>query len=155
MEDVFAREEHAKNIYVIKHKLSDLKRVPGQLFFEWRIGPFYVRIFTQLWEEKDLGITSTLHLLPADRRNIEYLTQAELVDVEVWESARHADGKSWDVVIPLANDPRFKNYKPIQYNVIESPNSSINLSSGRSMPITHLCELIRYLHRLANLTAFM
>lgn len=149
MEDVFAREEHAKNIYVIKHKLSDLKRVPGQRFFQWQIGPFEVRIFTELWEE------SGSSALPVNKKNIEYITQAQLIDVEVWESVRHSNGQSWDDTISLQDDPRFKSYKPIQYNVWESPNGLTNFSNGHSMPIAHLCELIRYLHRLSNLTAFM
>lgn len=140
MDDVFDQKENAKNIYVIRHKLNDLKRGPHTNHFEWRIGPFVVKIFPD--EHGD----------PAAH---EYLTQYDTVTVHVYEPRRQADGASQQQYVSLQEDSRFKNYQPIQYNVFESPTGSINLSDGQDMPIAHLCELIRYLHRLSNLTAFM
>ena len=53
--------------------------------------------------------------------------------------------------IDLLNDDRFRNYQPIQYNIV----NHINFSDGTHMPLLYLCELIRYLYRLSDLTAFV
>lgn len=140
MDDVFDKQENSKNIYVIRHKLNDLKKFPGHNHYELQIGPFVVKIFPDR------------HGDPARH---EYITQYEKVAVHVYEPWRQPNGKTQHQLLSLREDPRFKNYQPIQYNVFESPTGSINLSDGQDMPIPHLCELIRYLYRLANLTAFM
>jgi hypothetical protein len=140
MDDPLNKEENSKNIYVIRHKLSELKKITGRSYYEWRIGPFVVRIFNR-----------------ADEHNIPYITQCEMVDVEIREASRRDDQEVLDNVISLKEDSRFKNYKPIQYNTWKNPDDGhiINFSDGDNIPISYLCELIRYLHRLANLTAFM
>jgi hypothetical protein len=140
MDDVFDQKENSKNIYVIRHKLNDLKRSPLHNYFEWRIGPFVVKIFP------DGHGNPALH---------DYITQYDTVAVHVYEPYRTSNGEIMHQLLSLTEDSRFKNYQPIQYNVFESPTGSINLSDGQDMPIAHLCELIRYLHRLSNLTAFM
>jgi len=138
MNDLFDKEEHAKNLYVIKHKLGDLKKVPYGNHFEWQIGHYVVKIFCAKH-----GDPSPL-----------FITQCEKVDVHVYEVSRR-EGKEQEKLLDLLNEPLFKNYKPIQYNTIQTPNGTINLSDGSEIPITYLCELIRYLHRLANLSVFM
>jgi hypothetical protein len=140
MDDLFNQPENNKNIYVIRHKLNDLKRLPWSNRYELQVGPFVVKIFP------DGHGDPTQH---------QYITQYEEVDVGVYEPYRSDDGTTLEQLLSLRDDPRFKNYRPIQYNVIETSNGSINLSDGNKMPIHHLCELIRYLYRLANLTAFM
>jgi hypothetical protein len=138
MEDLFDKKEHAKNIYVIRHKLNDLKKIPWSDHFEWQIGHFVVKIFT------------AKHGDPSP----QFITQCETVDVHVYETSRR-DGQETLRIINLTDEPLFENFKPIQYNVIQTPNGTINLSDGSKMPINYLCELIRYLHRLANLAAFL
>jgi hypothetical protein len=141
MEKLFNKEEHAKNIYVIKHNLNDLKMKPGTFYYELEIGPFILQIFAD-----------KVHGFP------KYLAQCEMVDVRLYELERKEEGKAQGFhSLVLNHDPRFKNYKPIMYNFWTNPNDGhiINMSSGDNMPILYLCELIRYLHRLANLTAFM
>lgn len=137
MEDIFNKEEHAKNLYVIRHKLGDLKPLWGG-HFEWQIGHYLVKIFGA----------------PHGDPQPKYVTQCEKVDVHVYEVSRREEG-SQEKMINLLDDPLFKNYKPIQYNVIQTPNGTINLSDGAEIPINYLCELIKYLHRLSNLAIFM
>lgn len=139
MKSIFDKEEYAKNIYVIRHKLGELKPCAGRGDrWEYPVGNFTVVIFAY-----DIGDTP-----PPQMDSLLRFDKVEIVLNE-----RTKDGAVSSVSI--RDDSRFKNYEPIQYNVIESPGGRINLSDGHGMPIPHLCELIRYLHRLSNLTAFM
>ena len=130
-------EDDPKNIYVNRRNLGLLKRVSGRKYFEYKIGYFTVIIYTYEAPEPP----------PTDPDNI--LTH-QTVSVVVNEKTKDGISSS----IHLREDSRFKDYKPIQYDIIQTPTGSFNLSDGRGMPITHLCELIRYLNRLYNLTAF-
>lgn len=148
MEDVFDKEENAKNIYVIKHKLGGLTRGPTENHFEWSIGHFVVKIYP-----KEIGDPGSPYLylpqLPKKHSPADSILQYDRVDVHVTEFSPNDKGGTY---INLNTDPRFRDYKPIQYHLVAS---NINLSDGRRMPILHLCELIRYLYRLSNLTAFL
>lgn len=136
MDTTLDKEENSKNIYVIRRKLSTLKR-SSRSHFEYKIGIFTLNIFTHNNSSE-----------PTDSPN--------LLDYEKVYVLLNETSKSGIVsTVSIRDDNRFKNYKPIQYNVIETPNGTINLSDGDNMPIVHLCELISYLHRLSNLTAFM
>jgi len=149
MEDVFDKEENAKNIYVIKHKLGGLTRGPTENHFEWSIGHFVVKIYPQ--EMQDPGSSPYLYLPPPTGRTVQKpdcILRYEHVDVHVTEFSPNDKGGTY---INLITDPRFRDFKPIQYHVVRG----INLGDGRRMPIIHLCELIRYLYRLSNLTAFL
>jgi hypothetical protein len=137
MERIFDQEQFAKNIYVIRHKLGELKIISGHRW-EYQVGQYTVIIYPY-----DIG-----DVPPAD---IDNILKRDKVSVVLNERSKLGVVSS----ISLLDDPRFKNYEPIQYNVIESPGGRLNLSNGDNMPILHLCELIRYLHRLSNLTAFM
>lgn len=124
-------DENPKNLYVIKRKLAQLHATsPG--LYELDVKPFKVRIHT-----------------PYPPPQVDSILRHEKVDVDLIEL--NNKDKKW---ISLREDSRFKDYKPIQYNVFEGPNGSINLSTGKEMPILHLCELIRLFYRLSNLTAF-
>ena len=138
MDTTLEQEEHAKNIYVIRRKLAELKPVRGNGRYEYPVGRYNVCIFV-------FGIQDT----PPDQPS--NLLSYDKIGVVVNEFDKSGKTSS----ISLRDDPLFKNYEPIQYNVIETPNGKINLSNGDDMPILQLCELIRYLHRLTNLTAFM
>lgn len=137
MERIFDQEQFAKNIYVIRHKLGELKLISGHRW-EYQVGQYTVNMYPY-----DIG-----DIPPADADNI---LKRETVSVVLNERSKLGVVSS----ISLRNDSRFKDYEPIQYNVIDSPGGRINLSNGDNMPLTHLCELIRYLHRLTNLAAFM
>jgi hypothetical protein len=139
MEDIFNKEEHAKNLYVIRHKLGDLKSSPWGGHFEWQIGHYRVKIF------------GAKHGDPQPK----YITQCETVDVHVYEVSKREDKHEEEKMIDLIEHPLFKNYKAIQYDVITTPNGTINRSDGRKIPIGQLCELIKYLHRLVKLAIFM
>jgi hypothetical protein len=139
MDFTLDKDENAKNIYVIRHKLGNLKPCQGNTGrWEYGVKPFNVVIFAY-------GAGDTP---PSQADN---LLRFEKVDVVLNEFTKDGTASS----VRLNDDPRFKDYEPIQYNVIETPSGRINLSNGDKMPILHLCELIRYLHRLSNLTAFM
>jgi hypothetical protein len=139
MDFTLDKDENAKNIYVIRHKLGNLKPCHGNTGrWEYGVGPFNVVIFA--YDIGDVPPNQADNLLRFDK-----------VDVVLNEFTKDGSASS----VRLNDDPRFKNYEPIQYDVIESPSGKINLSNGNKMPILHLCELIRYLHRLSNLTAFM
>jgi len=139
MDFTLDKEENVKNIYVIRHKLGNLKPCQGNTGrWEYGVKPFNIVIFAY-------GIGDVPSLQE------DNLLRFEKVDVVLNEFTKEGTASS----VRLNEDPRFKDYEPIQYDVIESPGGRINLSNGNKMPILHLCELIRYLHRLSNLTAFM
>jgi hypothetical protein len=131
-------DDNPKNLYVIRRKLAELRPVRGNGRYEYPVGRYTVHIYV-------FGIQDTP---PSQPSNILAYDKIGVVLNETDKEGRTSS-------ISLREDPLFKNYEPIQYNVIETPNGKINLSNGDDMPILQLCELIRYLHRLTNLTAFM
>jgi hypothetical protein len=132
-------DENPKNIYVIRRRLAALKK--WNSYWIWQIGNFSVQISSQDYHDVN--------------RNdpLDSIVKHEKLQVDLYEnSPRSSNLRTY---VYLHSDPRFMNYIPIQYNVIETPTGGrVNLSNGRDMPVLHLCELIRYLHRLFNLTAF-
>lgn len=139
MDNTLEKEENAKNIYVIRHKLGGLKPVAGRSDrWEYAVGNFIVVMYCYDIQETPPS-------------QIDNPLKHTHLDVILNEYKKDGTGNK----VSLRDDPRFKNYEPIQYNVIESPGGRLNLSNGDKMPVPHLCELIRYLHRLSNLTAFM
>lgn len=139
MEDIFDKEENAKNIYVIRHKLADLKEDAyyGSNIYSMTIGPYLIVM------RPSRSILSGVEVVAKYPNLLGY----EKIDVSLYEKDNHH-------LISLRENPIFKSYKPIQYNTFEGPNGTINFSDGHDMPILHLCELIKYLIRLSNLTAF-
>jgi hypothetical protein len=137
MDTTLDQEEYAKNIYIIKRKLSELKAIGGHRW-EYAVGNFVVVMYP--YEIGDVP-----------PKQMDSPVRHEKLSIVLNEKAKTGTVSS----VSMRDDSRFKNYEPIQYNVIESPNGKINLSNGDNMPLLHVCELIRYLHRLSNLTAFM
>lgn len=132
-------DDNPKNIYVIRHKLAALKPVRNKGHYEYHVGTYTVHMYT--YEIQDVPT-----------REEDNLLKYEKLHVVLNQTSKSGVTSS----ISLRDDPLFKNYEPIQYNAITTPTGGvINLSNGENMPIGHLCELIRYLHRLSNLTAFM
>ena len=72
-----------------------------------------------------------------------------MLDVHLYEMCRDTNGNKYDQYIDLEKDTRFKNYKPIKYSEYSG------YSTGKEMPLLNLCELVKYLHRLSGLSAFM
>jgi hypothetical protein len=137
MDDPFNQEEFFKNIYVIRHKLSMLKPV-NYSHWEYGVGVFKIYIYPYLIQDDQYV-------------KLDNPLRHDKLSVILNETNKFGNTSS----ISLRDDPRFNTYEPIQYYTIDTPNGKINLSNGDNMPLTHLCELIRYLHRLSNLTAFM
>lgn len=126
--------DNVKNLYIIKKRLSDVK-LNRHGYFEYYVGNlFLIKMFT-------------VEKFP---KPSEILTLNQYLDVSIYSLTRDKDNtnKTNQTHIPLDSDPRFKNYKPIQYADFPWNNN------GSKMPILQLCELVKYLHRLANLKAF-
>lgn len=123
-------DDNVKNIYVIKQNLSNLKRTKyGD--FKYAVGNrFLLTIFTNRIQE------------PPSSGIYDRITHHKTVDVVV-DEYNNRNGTSDR--IHLNHDSRFKDYEPIKYE---------NSWNGEGMPILQLCELIKYLHRLNNLSAF-
>lgn len=132
-------DENPKNLYVIRRKLAELRPIRGAGHYEYVVGRYTVHIFSY-------GIQEAPSTDPADN-----LVKHESVNVVLNETDKSGAVSS----ISLRDDPPFRSYQPIWYDVIETPNGKINMGNGDRMPINALCELIKYLHRLTNLTAFM
>jgi len=130
-------DDNPKNLYVIKRKLAELKLLVGSRW-EYVVGNFTVVIFPYEIGDVPPG-------------QLDTPVRHEKLSVVLNEKNKAGITSS----VSLRDDPRFKDYEPIQYNVIDSPGGKINLSNGDNMPLINLCELIRYLHRLSGLTAFM
>lgn len=130
-------DDNPKNIYVIRRKLAALKIVRGH--WEYPVGNYTLHIYSYAMQDVP-GSVEELNVL-----------NCETVNVVLNATTKSGTTSS----ISLRDDPLFKNYEPIQYNVLETPGGKINLSNGDNMPIAHLCELIRYLHRLSDLKAFL
>lgn len=131
--------ENVKNIYVIKRKLSELKKRAGYNDYVYYVGHFILHIYTNSIQD------------PGSLDPNDCITKYDKVDVSLLESSKN----NQNVIVGLRDDSRFKNYRPIIYSFFDGANGIVNLSDGREMPIINLCELIKYLHRLSNLTAFM
>lgn len=136
MEDI---NENVKNLYVIKRKLAELKKRPGYNDYVYYIGNFALHMYTN-------SIQDPARLDPNDS-----LVKHEKLDITLHEITKNKT----DHLIDLRGDSRFKEYRPIIYNFWEGPNGIVNLSDGREMPLIFVCELIKYLHRLSKLTAFI
>lgn len=128
-----------KNLHVIRQKLASLKKAPGQGHFEYYVGKFKINIWVDAIQE---------HTSPDDDNILLHAT----VNVDLHEVARDRTDRLYNWVY-LSQDVRFKDYEPIKYNVIHGRYTLP--ASGDKMPILQLCELIKYLYRLSNLTAFM
>lgn len=128
-------DEFPKNLYVIRRKLAVLRKPPGYGDWQYDVGNFRLSILPAFGEDKET----------------DCLLDFEKVDVSITERNKNGNSK----FVTLREDSRFKNYEPVMYDVIKTPNGIINMSNGHGMPIPTLLELIKYLHRLTNLTAFM
>jgi hypothetical protein len=131
--------ENTKNLYVVRRRLAELTKHPGGSCFYYYIGNFILKIFTDRVQEHSVYD-------PEDR-----ITKHEVVDISLVEVKRFIGGQgaTTEECVYLEHDSRFKNYTPIKYS------EWAGYSAGREMPINHLCELVKYLHRLSNLSAFM
>ena len=143
-------DENPKNLYVIRRKLSTYKMLPDERHWDFRIGHFQLLVSLTTddnWKISNYGNDFTKF---PDLRIINY----EKFNVNLYEDT-NAD-PSVRIFIYLNRDPRFKNYDQIHYDVIHTPTGGkINQSDGNNMPLLQLMELIRLLHRLSNLTAFL
>ena len=132
-------DDHPKNLYVIRRKLAELRPVRGRGHYEYVVGRYTLHIYS--YEIQDVPSGD-----PADN-----LLKHERVNVVLNETTKDGAVSS----ISLRDEAPFRTYEPIWYDVIETPSGKINVGNGDRMPIVTLCELIKYLHRLTNLTAFM
>lgn len=135
MEDI---NQYVKNTYVIRRRLAELRRLPGESCFNYWVGKFRVRIWTERIQDTSKEYDD----------HYDSIVSNLLVDVSLYEEGRDAKGDKTENYIYLDRDSRFANYQAIQYKQYGN-------SDGREMPIQNLCELIRYLHIISKLSAFM
>lgn len=129
-------DDYPKNLYVIRRKLARLHKPPGYGDWQIEVGPYF------------LSITAPYD---ADDRDKPFILDYQKVDVYLTEANKLGSRAHID----LRSDPRFYKYQPIIYDTYLSPTgSTVNFGDGHGMPILQLMELIKYLHRLAGLTAF-
>ena len=136
-------EENAKNIYVIKHKLSELQLKPGMNCYNYHVGKFIVRIFTPKSRKAVHSTAIQEH---------ERITNHKEVTVNLCEIRNMKDLDdhhigTYENPINLAKDERF--------NSLDVIKKDDYYNSGSKMSVLRLCELIRHLYRLSNLTAFL
>jgi hypothetical protein len=143
MQDTINAEENSKNIYVIKHKLSELRLKPGMNCYNYQVGKFIVRIFT----------TRSKRLHSTTSREYDRITQHEEVRVNLYETKRLVDTHmsvardigTYENPINIMKDERFQAW------TLTVPEPFAH----SKMTVIQLCELIKYLYRLSNLTAFL
>ncbi len=148
-------DENPKNIYVIGRKLATYAMLPGEEKWVMPIGNFELHINIRL--DDIFKLTNSRPYNVAKRSVVRdcKITDFEKFNVDLFEYHSKDDLSSMDYIY-LNQDSRFKNYQPIQYDVIETPTGGrLNQSDGKKIPLLHLMELIRLLHRLSNLTAFL
>jgi hypothetical protein len=142
--------ENPKNLYVIRSQLSARKMLPGDERWSFDVGRYYLVI--ALAQDDFWRVTDNLTHREAVR-NFKII-DFEKFDIYLYEHDRRVNPIT-RACINLKQDSRFKDHLPIQYNVIETPTGGrVNLSDGKNMPLIHLMELIKYLHRLSDLTVF-
>jgi hypothetical protein len=137
MEDI---NDYVSSPYIIRRKLAELRKLNGESHFEYWVNDgskFRVRIYTR--DIQDIG--------PDYRDKEDRIVHHSKVTVNVYDVTRGSDGFLTTRYIDLHKDPRFCNYQPIQYKQYGN-------SDGQDMPLSVVCELIRYLHKLTKLSAF-
>ena len=120
----------------IRKRLALLPRIRRN-FFQYDVGRFSVVIFTY-----ETGDTP-----PPEPDSIVNHKKVHIIINEKINKIVNT--------INLLEDMRFKDHKPLQYMVIPTINGGVSIGDGGNMPIGTLCELIKYLHRLSNLTVFI
>lgn len=130
------------NPYVIRRRLAELKHAPHQNHYEYYVGRMFKVV---IWT-----IPMGSHDLPMDD-NISKHSILESVDL--YEAAKTPDKLyNW---VRMQDDTRFKHYEPIQYPMNPGTPYTIITCTGSKMPLAQCCELIRYLHKLEKLSAFL
>lgn len=118
------------NNRIILQKLSKLIRQHNNPCYIYYIAIFKIEIYTHRIQEHP----------PLDK--LDSILNHEVVDVYVFELNK----TNTFTLIDLEEDIRFANYFPIKYRKWSG------YSTGVEMPITHLCELIKYLYKLSGLS---
>lgn len=133
-------KDNEKNLFVIKQKLSEIQLRPGESCYHFYVDTnFIIKIWTKTVKDNYLYV---------DLKN-DRITLHDKVHVNLYEMKRYSGDSRVETYIDLEKDDRFKDYKPIKYHQLSG------YSSGDHMPVITLCELIKYLYRLSNLTAFL
>lgn len=112
-----------------------MKRAPQQSHYEYYTDKFKVVIHTDEVQAHNDD--------PND--NIVHHATVDVSLYEVYKKDPSARLWNW---VHMDRDDRFKNYESIKYGERHTR------CDGGKMPLDKLCELIKYLHKLENLSAF-
>lgn len=133
-------EENLNNSYLVRRRLATIRKLPGDACYFLLIGDFVIRMYTNAEY--------------SDPPNKELpLVSYERVTVEVWENSE-SDPKIRSVgyrkQVQLWHDYRFAEY----YKELKYTNNEHNWKNGILMPLPVVCDLIKYVDRIVELTAF-
>lgn len=131
--------ENAKNFYLARRQLAELKCREHESQFTYYVGNFILRIQTDVTCSHNRPLIEENTYVYVDDNILKHTT----VEVYPYEVIRGVEQ-----YITLDMDPRFKNYEPIRYA------GPYDRNVGSKMPINALCELIKYLSKLSDLSAF-
>jgi hypothetical protein len=123
--------DNINNVYVIKRNLAILKRLDPEGHFEYSVGNFILKIFTHRVGSQ-----------PIDNKN-DRVTFYDKVDVNLYEKINGLAN-----YIKVFSDTRFSSCPAIHFE-------GSNFYDLNGLPLINLCELIKFLCKISNLSAFL
>lgn len=131
-------EESLKNSYLVRRRLSCLRKLKGDACYQLNIGDFAVRMFTNA-EYSD-----------PKNRELNSLTDYKAVTVEVWEDQPTGTAIGKRTTINLSQDYRFsETWKELRWT-----SDEFEWSHGILVPLHVVCDLIKHIDRISELLAF-
>jgi len=141
-------DEKLDNSYLVKRRLSTLRKLPGDRCFQFNIGDFQIRLLTNA-EFSD-----------PPNKELERVTDYEAVTLEIWEESTstpkygsysaHYSAMGVRVRVELTTDPRFADF----YSELRYTRNQWDYQNGKLMPIPIVCDLIKHVDRINELVAF-
>lgn len=126
-----------KNIYLIKCRLAELTLKPAVSCYTYYVGHFILRIFTPVSKAYSAKVSF-------EEKSRDRITHHEKVQVNLYELKKFDTGGTYEKIIDIPNDSRFTSLDNVS-----------NYNSNTTTTVIQLCELIKYLYRLNNLSAFL
>ncbi len=143
-------DENLNNSYLVKRRLATLRKLPGDKCYHLKVGDFHIRLFTNADYSNP------------PNKELPRVTDYKNVTLEIWEDVSSYDTKRtsyWESVkggigkrakVELSKDYRFADY----YSECKYTKDEWDWQQGRLMPISVICDIIKYVDRIVELTAF-
>lgn len=123
-------EESLNNSYLVRRRLATLRKLEGDPFYQLKIGAFNIRMYTNANYSDPVN------------REFKSVIEYNFVSVQIWEITDNNQ-----ICINPSTDYRFNNF--YEENM---KNSGSRLSVSITIPI--LCDLIKHIDRIVELTPF-